>query len=689
MKKIIFFLLLFYSLEALAQTPETPVTPTVEQQLENITENSEDAETEDDSYLQLLAEYARHPINLNTADAGTLQELRLLSPMQIQYLLNYRNYLGKFLNIYEIQAVPGIDMATIQKIRPYVVAVENVNLLEAVATRLQRGSHSILARVGQVLEKSKGYKLDSSQTTNFYPGSEQRLFLRYKYNFKNLLQYGIVAEKDPGEEFFKGSQKQGFDYYSAHFFLRNAGIVKSLALGDFTVNLGQGLTQWMSLAFKKGPDVLATKRQASVLRPYNSAGEINFHRGAGITIGKNNWEATVFGSYKNIDANFVDTNQLIDNDDYVSSFQTSGYHRTKSEVEDKGVQRQIAFGGNISYKIKGFDLGLNAVQYSFKLPLVKAKDPYNLYALSGKSFGNYSFDYGYTYRNMHFFGEAATTDKKYLAFVQGLLLSVANNVDMSFFYRNISPGYQALYTSAFTENTFPTNEKGFFSGISIRPNNAWRIDAYADMFRFPWLKFQINAPTSGKEYMLQLSYRPNKIFDIYSRFRSESKAYNYSGGEPVLNPVIPQARQNWRTQMSIKLNSSFTFRSRAEMVWFDKKGPEAENGFTLYADVLFKPMMKPFSGNIRLQYFETDGYNSRLYAYENDVLYSYSIPVFYDKGYRYYLNINYDINKKITIWAKLAQTLFSARQTVGSGLDEIPGNQKTEVKLQLRYQFGN
>ena len=141
--------------------------------------------------------------------------------------------------------------------------------------------------------------------------------------------------------------------------------------------------------------------------------------------------------------------------------------------------------------------------------------------------------------------------------------------------------------------------------------------------------------------------------------------------------------------MSIKLNSSFTFRSRAEMVWFDKKGPEAENGFTLYADVLYKPMMKPFSGNIRLQYFETDGYNSRLYAYENDVLYSYSIPVFYDKGYRYYLNINYDINKKITIWAKLAQTLFSARQTVGSGLDEIPGNQKTEVKLQLRYQFGN
>ncbi|MEI2750598.1 MAG: hypothetical protein V9E88_17805 [Ferruginibacter sp.] len=128
--------------------------------------------------------------------------------------------------------------------------------------------------------------LDSSQATNFYPGSPQRVLVRYKYTYKNLLQYGIVGEKDAGEEFFKGSQKAGFDFYSAHLFARNMGIVKALALGDFTVNLGQGLVQWQSLAFKKGPDVLATKRQAAVLRPYNSFGEINFHRGVGITIGK-------------------------------------------------------------------------------------------------------------------------------------------------------------------------------------------------------------------------------------------------------------------------------------------------------------------------------------------------------------------------------------------------------------------
>src|SRR5205085_8420550 len=110
---------------------------------------------------------------------------------------------------------------------------------------------------------------------------------RYKYAYKDLLQYGITGEKDAGEEFFKGSQIQVFDFYSAHFFLHNPGMIRTLALGDYTVNMGQGLIQWQGLAFKKGTDITGIKRQSAVLRPYNSAGEVNFHRGAGITIAKN------------------------------------------------------------------------------------------------------------------------------------------------------------------------------------------------------------------------------------------------------------------------------------------------------------------------------------------------------------------------------------------------------------------
>jgi hypothetical protein len=90
---------------------------------------------------------------------------------------------------------------------------------------------------------------------------------------------------------------------------------------------------------------------------------------------------------------------------------------------------------------------------------------------------------------------------------------------------------------------------------------------------------------------------------------------------------------------------------------------------------------------LRLQYFETNGYNSRIYAYESDVLYSFSVPGFFDKGYRYYVNVNYDLSKHVTVWCRWAQTLYTEKDTVGSGLDEIGGNRKTEVKVQMIADF--
>ena len=186
---------------------------------------------------------------------------------------------------------------------------------------------------------------------------------------------------------------------------------------------------------------------------------------------------------------------------------------------------------------------------------------------------------------------------------------------------------------------------------------------------------------------MQLNYKPNKQLEIYTRFRAESKRINVNPTDFTLNPVIPQPRQSWRTHSVYKISPAFSLKNRVEVVWFDKKGDNKEQGFLTYVDVAFKPALKPLSVSLRLQYFETDGYNSRLYAYENDVLYSFSIPVFYEKGFRYYLNANYDLNKKMTVWFRVAQTLNPDRTTIGSGLDEISENRRTELKVQFMYKF--
>lgn len=657
----------------------------VQQQLEDLTSANEDAVTEDDSYLQEMRYFIKHPINLNYADVGLLEQLHILNAVQTANLITYRKLLGFFLSIYEIQAIPGWSLDVIRKIRPFVSVDQKTEILNSLGKRIKNGQHSLLVRETRVLEKSRGYLLDSSVANNFYPGSPDKLLVRYKYKFGNLLQYGFTGEKDAGEQFFKGVQKQGFDFYSAHFFVKNLGIIKSLAIGDFAVNMGQGLTQWQSLAFNKGADLINVKRQSDVLRPYNSAGEIEFNRGIGITLQKNNWGFTGFGSYRKQDANFnVDT---VNYWDYVSTLQTSGYHRTHNEVAGKGAQGQLSFGGNVSFSNTKFHIGANAVHYNFEHTITKADYLYNRYALSGKKAGNYSIEYSYTYKNLHFFGEAATDEDLDKAFVNGLLINTDSKVAMSFLYRNISRGYQALYSNAFTENTHPTNESGFYSGITITPNSFLRIDAYADFFHFPWLKYRTDASTSGTDYMVQLTYKPNRQVEIYTRFRNENKPINYNPGNLALNPVIGKPKQNLRTHFSYKLDKGFTFRSRAELAWFDKKGDNPQNGFLIFTDIIYKPILKPFSGNIRLLYFETDGYESRMYTFENDVLYGYSIPVFFDKGYRYYVNANYDFSKKLSIWIRFAQTIYPDKNVIGSGLDLINSNKKSEVKLQLVYSF--
>ena len=676
----ILFTFLIIHLSSNAFSQEIPVT--TEQQLENQTD-ADQGETEDDTYLQELELFKKNPINLNIADADELKQLRIITDLQIANLISYRNLFGKLISMYELQAVPAWDINTIRKLLPFVTTTTAFSLAEEAGKRFRGGEHSLLLRITQIPERSKGFSTSASGAK--YIGSPQKILFRYRYTYKNLLQFGLVGDKDAGEQFLKGAQKKGFDFYSFHLFARKIGIIQALAVGDFSVNMGQGLIQWQGLAFKKSVEVMGIKRQSAVLRPYNSAGEFYFHRGAGITIKKGKIETTAFVSFRKLGGNFVaDT---VNSEDFISSFLTSGYHRTLSENEDRNNLTQTAFGGNILYRSTRWQVGLNGIYYNFSLPIQKRNEPYNLFAISGKQWYNFSIDYSFTYKNFHFFGEGAADKNFNKAFINGLLISVDSRVDVSIVQRTIQKGYQSINGNAFTENTYPTNETGFYTGVTIRPAIGWKFDLYGDIYKFPWLKYLVDAPSHGKDFLAQLTYTPNKKVEIYTRFRNETKQSNQSENLTVTNFLATIPKQSWRTQLMFKLNSSVALRNRIELLWYDKKGKNNENGFLTFFDIIYKPMLNPFSGIVRLQYFETGGYNSRIYAYENDVLYSYSIPSFSDKGFRYYATINFDLTRKISFWIRWAQTIYKNRNTVGSGLDEIQGNKRSELKLQGRWIF--
>ena len=660
-------------------------------QLEAIAEKK-DAEPEDDSYLMDLEQFGRHPLNMNTVSADDLLQLHIPGVLQIRNFISYREMLGPLISIHELQAVPGWDMETIRRVLPYVVVRRDESLYTSLKERWNGGDAALLIRAAQVVEKSKGYENQTKPNASFYEGTAQKIFIRYTYNYKQLLAYGFTGEKDAGEPFFRGAQRYGFDFYSFHFFLQHSGLIRSLAIGDFTVNLGQGLIQWQSYSFTKSSQSLTIKREAPCLRPYHSAGEFNFHRGLGISLQKGEWQSTLFVSFRKISTSLVP--DTTGRESLFSSFQNSGYHRTAAEIADRYNNDQFAVGGNIRYTAPGFLLGINFVHFHFSRTFQKKDEPYNLYNLKGRHLTDYSVDYSYTMNNLHLFGEFATDRWLHKAFIQGALISLGEKLDMACIYRNISPAFQSLYSDAFTENPVPNNEQGFYAGLSCRPAAGIQVDIYQDLFVFPWLKYRVDGPSQGRDFLFQLRVQPNRFWQLTALYKQESKSINgetESGGTVLLtNPV----KKRIRIESDFTLSRSMSFGSRVEWVRRIEPGSLTQNGFLGMALLSFS--RSGYSANAGVSVFETDNYDTRIYSFEPDLLYNFSLPAFYGRGLHYYFNLHRDLSRlirqagkhiRLSAWIKWDQTFYPGSGSIGTGLDEIPGNRKTEIKAQVLVQW--
>lgn len=677
---ILMVLYLFVRIHACAQSGAG-----AEQSLELMAENSGESEFQDDSYVQAASYFKEHPLDLNTADEESLQDIFMITGVSMTPLVLYRQRFGPLGDICELQAVPGFSIGMIRKILPLVCVSEQSDLGKTSLRHFSGGEHALLLRYSRVLESSAGYRDSLRSQGKGYQGSRDRWLLRYQYNFRNHVQYGLTGEKDAGEPFLKKGNRLGFDFYSAHLFIRNTGLIRTLALGDFTINMGQGLVEWQGFSFGKGMDIASMRKQSPVIRPYRSFGEFLFHRGIGITLAKGDWSFTGFGSWRNLDAT-MQSDSLQGNAPLFTSINTSGLHRTDPELNKKGELKQQAWGAVLRRKFNNGHAGLNYAAYRYQAAMAVNGEAYDRYSARGKFWGNLSADAALTLQRVHLFGEVAVSRQGGFALVTGMMMSLAPAVDIGLLYRNINREYRAMNASAFTENPAPGNEKGLYTAVSVRPLPRWQLDVYADWFRFPWLVYGASAPSGGREYHCRLSYRPGRQNEVYFRFRQER---GESDAQALGNPVrglSAYIKKSWRVHASVKLNERFVLRSRVEMNHISGL-PYASNGFLSYADLIYKPLMSRLSVTSRVLVADTDDYQSRVYCFENDVLYGMSVPVFSGRQRRAYIITEYDLARRLRAWAKLGITINSDNNLIGSGLDEINGRHKTELRLQFIYEW--
>ncbi|HLN73951.1 MAG TPA: helix-hairpin-helix domain-containing protein [Prolixibacteraceae bacterium] len=639
--------------------------PALQQSLEDLIESmgSETDETNDyQEVIDDLTYLSQHPLPINKATKEELLKLHFLSELQINELMDYRNRTGQIYSIYELSAIEGYYPDLLQKLKPFI----SFETFETTSTYKKSDNDLILRTT-----RSFGNSSDSKQPD--YEGSMERYYLRFKH-ISNNYEYGMIAEKDPGEALFKASNK-GFDYMGGYANLKIGSALRLFA-GDYRVQFGQGLVASQGFSMGKTSETAQVFRFGQGIRSSSSSDENQFFRGMAAKL---IWEKVTlmpFISFRQLDAH-IDT---IEGKPYFGAFQTSGYHRTASEITGKNTLRQIVYGGSVNVSINRWTIGLTGISTRFNAELNRSDEPYNQFLWEGKENFVAGMDWKGSIKNVFLFGEIAASKDNGRALISGILLKPAVNAEISVVYRNINKTYFSFYSNALTESSKTNDERGLYLGFKYYPASKWTLSGYADLFNYRWIKYTTAAPSNGNEIFAQLSFKVSGRTDLYARFFQEDKEVKVTTINNKYNQ--PQQIKRGRLNYTQKLSESLNLNSRIE--WMSYSKFNNESGFLIYQDISYKPLIRKLSFNGRIAYFASHSYYSRIYAYENDLLYSFSIPALFGKGIRTYINIKQSVNDKLSLWLKLAATYpFSPENTAES--DEQ--NAEYELKLQLRYKF--
>jgi hypothetical protein len=689
-----------------------------EQINQNIELLSEQLQSEDGDLTNLTETwtyYKSHPLNLNKARREELTDLLILTDIQINNLLKHREKNGYLISIYELQSIDGFDLNTIKKITPFVYVSDNFNAaFFSTKEMFKDGKHEFVTRFQRILEPQSGYNVSDSvkniKPNSYYLGSPNRIFARYSFQYNNNVSFVLAGEKDAGEEFNIGGsridsiplndgtgknraeyrQTKGFDFYSGHIAVRNIKSIKTLVFGDYQATFGQGLTLWQGFGFGKSASSMSIKRSGTGIKPYRSFDENRFFRGAAGTFRIKDFEVTGLVSYKKLDANatVADTMDSGEIDVVgISSLEISGMHNTNSLMQDKGIINQTVLGGNIAYNKRNLHIAATAQNMNLSAELIKSPSLYNKYDFQGKNNFVGGLDYNYVFRNTNLFGEYSVSSTGGKAFCQGLIVALDPKLTFAAHYRNFDKNFQNLFGNAVSENTLPQNEKSIYLGMEAKIFKSLTWSLYMDQYKFTWLKSSASAPSTGRDIFTQLNYTPTKKIDMYFRFRHRTKFVN-STEDNFYDYLEPYVQYNYRYNLSAQITPDIKFKSRIEYTHIDQISAADEDGVAFVQDLIYKKLKFPFTFTLRYAVFDTKSFNSRVYTYENDVLYSYSVPALYNKGQRTYFIVNWDITRNLEIWVRMASTIYDNQSIQSEGsLNEIQSDHKTELKLQARLKF--
>jgi len=652
-----FLIVLFTSISVLVYGQSEKLSEIIIEVAEELAADDSDPEAVS-VFTDRLHELVENPVKLNSANENEISRLFFLSDFQVKALADYVHSSGRIVSVYELATIPGFDKETAGLIIPFItLEYKLINNSDSVRWR-----NSLISNIS----------LKSGNNNTASLGSNWRILTKYKFTSGGF-SGGITAEKDPGEKLFCGTPPLP-DFMSAHLAYSGRGLIRRIVVGDYSARFGQGtnintgISRGISLT---SPGYLSASDE---IKPYTSTQESRFFRGVAAEISIKNLELSMFFSKNHTDATISSESDSSNN--YIESFYLAGVHNTPALFRKKDVVSELAYGLTLSYNFNNLRIGLVWSENRFSLPLnLAGNDPEKIFNFTGDRNNIYTIYYNSVVRKILLYGELSSNDNKKLAVIQGISFRPSDRLTINFLFRKYNAGFSTFYGQGPGTGSKTSNETGLLGNFTFEAARHLFISGGCDIQSFPWLKYRCSAPSYGVRQELRIRFMPSEklSFDASYNYRLSMVDNAATKGIPDQEKVITRTLKS-SARYSIQNNLTLGTRIDYKIAY-----PSGSRGMILFQEINYSFRRVPVTIWARYCIFNTDDWLSRIYTYENDLLYSFSIPALAGEGSRSYVMAKWKISDFAELRIKYGMTSLVTNGKSGENTDEI--------KMQLRVWF--
>ena len=483
-----------------------------------------------------------------------------------------------------------------------------------------------------------------------------------------------MGRKNPDEAFTWDDEtaRYGLDVWLAYFLLKEKWLFKSLILGDYKIDYGQGLVANTGFGISKGSDALPSIRTSKGIKPHTSLATYGL-RGVAATAQWGAAEMTAYYACTYLDGNVQDDSS---GEKYVERVYRNRKHTTEGEVASKAKVKEQVIGIALlkrNHSAKA-ELGLNMLHNHYAIPIRPDPTPEGNHSFSGQDNTNISLFYRYLWQNLDFFGEGAISfgeDAISLNGAKAALFGVRTGrspqIGAMLLFRHYDPNFYSPYGEAFRENSSANkNEQGLYLALRLRPLKKLTLNAYYDYFRFPAPTTTIPQRSAGYEWLIKATYQLGtpmllllqckETSKAKKRAKNKSKKDTPSMADPKKDAPLedtPSVADPKKDAPSESIDNFHHYKCKVQLRYAVGRNiylsSEAQGsiynwlritwGYAVCQSITYKKKELSITGQIA--WFDTD-FDNKLAFYEKVVLYSKPFPDSYgNKGIKCSLYVCY------------------------------------------------